>query len=78
MDSSTAYFLIAGAFLFGYGCGRATPSKTATPPAPPDLDALEAVRPILEKHGQIAAIKAYRERTGAGLRDAKLAVDALR
>ena len=51
--------------------------KPAAPPAPLDLDALEAVRPILEKDGKIAAIKAYRERTGTGLREAKLAVDSL-
>ncbi len=77
MDTSTAYFLIAGAFLLGFGCGRVTPKKPAALPAPPDLDALEAVRPILEKDGKIAAIKAYRERTGTGLREAKLAVDSL-
>jgi ribosomal protein L7/L12 len=59
----------------GYGCGRAT--SPSAPPAPPDLDALEAVRPILAQDGKIAAIKAYRERTGVGLRDAKLAIERL-
>lgn len=47
------------------------------PPAPPDPEALAAVRSVLMEQGKIAAIKAYRERTGVGLRDAKLAVDSL-
>jgi hypothetical protein len=42
------------------------------PPAAPDLAALDAVRPILAAEGKIAAIKAYREKTGTGLRDAKV------
>jgi ribosomal protein L7/L12 len=77
MDASTAYILIGLALLFGFGCGRAMPRAPAAPPAPPDRDALEAVRPILEREGKIAAIKAYRERTGVGLRDAKDAVESL-
>ena len=52
---------------------EADPSQ---PPSPAD-EALEAVRPILEREGKIAAIKAYRERTGVGLREAKEAVDSL-
>ncbi|MHC4960474.1 MAG: ribosomal protein L7/L12 [Planctomycetota bacterium] len=35
------------------------------------------MRPILAQDGKIAAIKAYRERTGVGLRDAKLAIERL-
>ena len=35
MDTSTAYFLIAGAFLLGFGCGRVTPKKPAAPPSHP-------------------------------------------
>lgn len=48
----------------------------STPPMSRD-EALEAVRPILEQQGKIAAIKAYRERTGVGLREAKDAIDSL-
>lgn len=77
MDSSTAYMLIAGAFIVGFLLGRRNLAEPAPAPAPPDADALEAVRPILECDGKIAAIKAYRERTGVGLRAAKLAVDSL-
>ena len=77
MDASTAYLLIAGAFFLGLVLGRVKSGKPLAPPSPPDADALEAVRPILERDGKIAAIKAYRERTGVGLRDAKLAVDSL-
>jgi ribosomal protein L7/L12 len=75
MDFMTAMVLIAIAFGVGYATGRM--GQGAAPPAPPDRKALEAVRPILEAEGKIAAIKAYREKTGAGLRDAKHAVDSL-
>lgn len=78
MDETTAYFLIAGAFMVGWVLGwTSKPSAPASPPVPPDADALDQVRPILQTDGKIAAIKAYREITGAGLRDAKLAVDTL-
>ena len=77
MEASTAYLLIACAFLLGLFLGRLRPGAAIAPPAPPDAHALEAVRPILERDGKIAAIKAYRERTGVGLRDAKAAVDSL-
>lgn len=78
MDTTLAIALIAIAFGAGYFLGRKGPvSEPLPPPAPPDLAALDAVRPILASEGKIAAIKAYRERTGAGLRDAKLAVDTL-
>ena len=77
MDTMTAYALIAAAFLVGYVLGGRKQREPLAPPAAPDLEALEAVRSTLEREGKIAAIKAYRERTGAGLRDAKLAVDTL-
>ena len=77
MDGSTAWLLIACAFLAGFVLGRIRPAEPLAPPAPPDADALETVRPILERDGKIAAIKAYRERTGTGLRDAKSAIDSL-
>ena len=54
-----------------------TPEAEPSPPPGLTNQALEAVRPILEKEGKIAAIKAYRERTGVGLREAKEAVDSL-
>ena len=78
MDTSLAIGLIACAFGAGYFVGKNGPAaEPSPPPPPPDLEALEAVRPILVSEGKIAAIKAYRERTGTGLRDAKLAVDTL-
>ena len=78
MDTSTVFGLIALAFAAGYFVGKGRlAAKPSAPPTPPDLKALEAVRPILAGEGKIAAIKAYRERTGTGLRDAKLAVDTL-
>ncbi len=77
MESSTAYMLIGAAFIVGYVLGRASPAATLPAPVPPDADALEAVRPILVRDGKIAAIKAYRELTQTGLRDAKLAVETL-
>ena len=77
MDTTVAIGLIAGAFIVGYLLGRAAPREPAAPPTPPDPEALSAVRPILEEQGKIAAIKAYRERTGVGLKDAKDAVETL-
>jgi hypothetical protein len=78
MDTTWAISLIALAFGAGYLLGRkGSISEPLPPPPPPDVMALEAVRPILASEGKIAAIKAYREKTGVGLRDAKLAVDTL-
>lgn len=77
MESVTAYALITAALALGYALGRRTRSEPLAPPVQPDPEALEAVRLILDREGKIAAIKAYRERTGCGLRDAKLAVDTL-
>ena len=78
MDTSLVIALIVLAFGTGYVFGRKGPNSEALPPpAAPDRAALDAVRPILAAEGKIAAIKAYREKTGAGLRDAKLAVDTL-
>jgi len=78
MDMPLALGLIAAALVIGFVFGRRAPGGTPLPPpASPDQAALAAVRPILASDGMIAAIKAYRERTGAGLRDAKLAVETL-
>ena len=78
MGTSLAIALIVLAFGTGYVFGKKGPgSEPLQPPAAPDLAALDAVRPILAAEGKIAAIKAYREKTGTGLRDAKLAVDTL-
>ena len=78
MDMTLAISLIALAFGAGYMLGKsASPAEAPAPPVPPDPAALAAVRPILASKGKIAAIKAYREQTGTGLRDAKLAVDTL-
>jgi len=79
MDTSVVIALIVLAFGTGYALGKKGPGPESLPP-PAELDpaALDAVRPILATEGKIAAIKAYREKTGAGLRDAKLAVDTLK
>jgi len=69
-------FLLA-LLTFGAGYMFRKFTEPLPPPAAPDPAALEAVRPILAAEGKIAAIKAYREQTGVGLRDAKLAVDTL-
>ncbi len=78
MDTTLAGGLIAFAFGAGYLVGKnGIGAKSPSPRANPDPKALEAVRPILAAEGKIAAIKAYREMTGAGLRDAKLAVETI-
>ncbi|MHC4940878.1 MAG: hypothetical protein ACYTHK_18200 [Planctomycetota bacterium] len=78
MEFSTAIVLILIAFGVGYLAGKkAITGSELPPPAAPDQAALESVRPILRSAGKIEAIKAYREKTGCGLRDAKFAVDTL-
>ncbi len=77
MDITTALALIAAAFLVGYTLGGRGPREAAAPSAPLDSVALERVRPILESEGKIAAIRAYREATGVGLREGKMAVETL-
>ncbi len=78
MDTTLAGGLIAIAFGAGYVLGKNGRGATTLPPlAEPDPAALEAVRPILVADGKIAAIKAYRENTGTGLREAKLAVETI-
>jgi hypothetical protein len=67
------------------GCGAELPRDPGAPPgakrggAPADTpDGLAAdVLAILQSQGKIAAIKHYREATGAGLREAKEAVEEL-
>ena len=70
--------LIAFAFGAGYLIGKAgVGAQSVQPLADPDPKALEAVRPILATDGKLAAIKAYREKTGTGLREAKFAVETI-
>ena len=77
MDMTLALALIAAAFFLGYTVRGRSSAHGVEPPAAPDAVALETVRPVLAAEGKIAAIKAYRDKTGTGLRDAKFAVDSL-
>ena len=77
MDMTLAIALILGAFVLGFSLGKKGPVSEVLPTVAPDPAALAAVESILASEGKIAAIKAYREKTGSGLRDAKLAVDTL-
>ena len=73
-----AFVLIAFAFGAGYLLGKQGIGAKSLPPlADPDPKALEEVRPILAADGKIAAITAYREKTGTGLREAKFAVETI-
>jgi hypothetical protein len=81
VDLRLAVGLIAGAFLAGFVIGRisgrnAAPSVPDTP-RPIDPAAAERARSVLAADGKIAAIKAYREAAGVGLKEAKDAVDAI-
>jgi ribosomal protein L7/L12 len=78
MDAPGTMLAVAGAFLAGYCFGRRARSPASpAEPAPIDPKALELARRVLPLEGRIGAIKAYREATGVGLRDAKLAVDTI-
>ncbi len=85
MDLALALGLIAAAFviglLLGRVSGRATGSGSSAPsqpPAPPpDAVAAGDIRALLAGGNKIAAIKAYRDATGAGLKEAKDAVEAM-
>ncbi|MCA8966958.1 MAG: hypothetical protein H6838_06270 [Planctomycetes bacterium] len=79
METPAVVAIAAGAFLAGWilrGRGR-TDEAPLPPPAPIDPKAIELARSVLPIEGKIGAIKAYREATGCGLRDAKLAVDTI-
>lgn len=59
-------------------CGRPLLDESPSPQAGADGESLEAqVLAIAGTTGKIAAIKYYREKTGAGLKDAKQAVEQL-
>lgn len=79
MNPIMILLLAAGAFAAGYVCGRRSTGggDRLLPLAPIDPKALELARRVLPLEGKIGAIKAYREATGVGLRDAKHAVDSL-
>lgn len=77
METSTAMLSIGLALMVGFWLGRTVRMPNPVPSVPPDLHALEQIHGLLKSQGKIAAIKAYRELTGVGLRDAKLAVDTL-
>ncbi len=78
MDSPTDVGITVGAFLLGWFLGGRRQNRgPEAPPAPIDAKALELARRVLPLEGRIGAIKAYREATGCGLREAKLAVDTL-
>ncbi len=76
MDTSLAIVLIVVALGVGFVLGKKSPGPLPDPAAP-DPAVLDDVQRILATDGKIAAIKAYREKTGAGLRDAKFAVETL-
>ena len=76
MDTILAISLIVIAWFGGWVMGRNSVAAVSESP-PPDPDALEVARRVLMDDGKIAAIKVYREKTGAGLRVAKLAVETL-
>ncbi len=77
METTTALALIAVAFLVGYTLGGRRRREAAAPSVPLDSVALKRARAILESEGKIAAIRAYREATGVGLREGKMAVETL-
>jgi hypothetical protein len=79
MEGVQGWMFIGGAFAIGFLLGRGTVLRTSGPPSHiPDAEALEKVRSLMEDGDKIAAIKKYRELTGAGLADAKSAVETLR
>lgn len=64
-------------WLLGRRAGN-QPITSAQPVARPTFEGdLASVRDVLRAEGKIQAIKRYRELTGAGLLDAKNAVEAL-
>lgn len=78
MDTLGVVAVAAVAFFLGRMHGRRQRGEDRLPPpAPIDAKAIELARQVLPLEGKIGAIKAYREVTGCGLRDAKLAVDTL-
>jgi len=56
---------------------ESAPEETAGAPGQPASEADDEVLKLLRSGRKIAAIKAYREQTGVGLKEAKDAVEAL-
>ncbi len=82
MGDGYSLWVVIAVALVAFVLGRATAGadRAKTPEAPPhvpDASALDQVRGLLRDDGKIAAIKRYRELTGAGLADAKRAVETL-
>jgi ribosomal protein L7/L12 len=79
MDWIEIVGLVAAAFAAGFWIGRTTGHAKAPPPAPtpPPADKLREIRRVLARGEKIEAIRMYREHTGAGLKEAKDAVDRL-
>jgi ribosomal protein L7/L12 len=73
--------IVAAAFVVGLWIGRSTGADQA-PAAPPPLPpppaaALAEIKRTLDGGDKIEAIKMYRKETGAGLKEAKDAVERL-
>ncbi len=80
MDTLEVIGLVSAAFIAGFWIGRSTVVAKTPPPAPvppPPADKLEEIRLVLAGGEKIQAIKMYREQTGAGLKEAKEAVERL-
>jgi large subunit ribosomal protein L7/L12 len=75
--------IVAAAFVVGLWIGRSTgadqaPVAPPPPPLPPPPGAaLAEIKRILDRGDKIEAIKMYRKETGAGLKEAKDAVERL-
>ena len=51
--------------------------KGAAPEKPASIDYSQSYKVLYEQHGLLAAIKAYRDRTGEGLRESKDALEEM-
>ena len=86
-DIGLVLSIVTNVFLIGYIARHKCTTPGSTPPdagarptgpsGPISGGDLTRVRDVLRSEGKIPAIKLYRQLTGAGLADAKHAVDAM-
>ncbi len=80
MDALSIVGLICGGFVVGFVLGRGTnrrPAPAAALKAPPAPDELAKIKAVRDSGQMITAIKMYRDQTGAGLKQAKEAVEQI-
>lgn len=78
MNALEVIAVAAASLVLGFLLGKSAAGKSPPAPVPPPPPSkLDEIRKELRAGNKIQAIKMYREQTGAGLKDAKDAIERL-